>query len=139
MSGIGTAKAVNYRALAEFRFQIRKFLRFSEDAARKLGLEPQQHQVLLAIKGLPEGVEPTVGELAARLQIQHHSVVELIDRLEHRDLVTRHRSERDRRQVRIGLTPEGERLLDALSVQHRSELEKAGPALLEALGQVLRR
>ncbi|HEY1206436.1 MAG: MarR family transcriptional regulator [Bryobacteraceae bacterium] len=104
-----------------------------------MGLEPQQHQLLLAIKGLPQGIEPTVGELAARLQTRHHSVVELIDRLEGRQLLSRRRSERDRRQVRIELTPEGERILEALSVQHRAELETAGPALLDALRTLLGR
>ena len=133
MNGTETAEAVNYRALAEFRFQIRKYLSFSEAAARKVGLEPQQHQLLLAIRGAVQGTEPTVGELASRLQIRHHSVVELIDRLESRQLVSRRRSEQDRRQVRIEVTPEGERILDALSAQHRAELETAGPALLEAL------
>ena len=135
MSGSGTANTVDYRALAEFRFQIRKFLRFSEAAARRVGLEPQQHQLLLAIKGM----KPTVGELAARLQTRHHSVVELIDRLEARQLVGRRRSEQDRRQVWIDLTPEGERILDALSVQHGAEMETAGPALLDALRALLRR
>lgn len=135
--GAGAAESVDYDALAEFRFQIRKFLRFSEAAAKKVGLEPQQHQLLLAIKGMPQETEPTVGELARRLQSRHHSVVELIDRLERRQLVSRHRSEQDRRQVRIGLTPEGERVLKALSIQHGAELETAGPALVEALRALL--
>lgn len=139
MSGSDTAKPVNYRALAEFRFQIRRFLRFSEAAARKVGLEPQQHQLLLAIKGMEPTIRPTVGELAARLQTRHHSVVELIDRLEVRQLVARRRSERDRRQVWIDLTPEGERILEALSEEHRAELETAGPALVDALRALLGR
>src|ERR1700692_3474102 len=70
-----------YRALAEFRYQIRRFLQFSAEAARQYGLEPQQHQPLLAVKGPPDDVRPTIGELAERLQIQHHSAVELVDRL----------------------------------------------------------
>ncbi len=139
MSGSDTAKPVNYRALAEFRFQIRQFLRFSEAAARKVGLEPQQHQLLLAIKGMEATSRPTVGELATRLQTRHHSVVELIDRLEARQFVGRRRSEQDRRQVWIDLTPEGERILEALSVEHRAELETAGPALLDALSLLLGR
>ncbi len=137
MSGTDTAKAVDYRALAEFRFQIRKFQSFSEAAARKAGLEPQQHQLLLAIKGTAPGTEPTVGELAARLHTRHHSVVELIDRMEARQLVSRRRSEQDRRQVKVELTAEGERILEALSVQHRAELETAGPALFDALRALL--
>ncbi len=135
MSGPG----VDYRALAEFRYQIRRFLRFSEDAARAAGLEPQQHQLLLALKGLPEGVEPTISELAERLQIRHHSVVELIDRLEARRLAQRQRSETDRRKVCVQLTPEGERILETLTVQHQGELESAGPRLLEALEKLLNR
>ncbi len=136
MSGPGQTGAVDYRALAEFRYQIRRFLRFSEDAARAAGLEPQQHQLLLAVKGLPEGKEPTIGELADRLQIRHHSVVELIDRLESRGLVRRQRSSEDRRKVRVELTPEGERILESLTVEHRNELEAAGPALLRALEEL---
>jgi len=104
-----------------------------------VGLEPQQHQLLLAIKGMEPTIRPTVGELAARLQTRHHSVVELIDRLEVRQLVARRRSERDRRQVWIDLTPEGERILEALSEEHRAELETAGPALVDALRALLGR
>ncbi|HVX64997.1 MAG TPA: MarR family transcriptional regulator [Bryobacteraceae bacterium] len=140
MTGPGEAQvAVDYQVLAEFRFQIRKFLRFSEEAARAAGLEPQQHQFLLAIRGLPRAAEPTVSELAARLQIRHHSVVELVDRLEDRHLVLRSRSERDRRKVLIRLTPEGERLLRSLEASHREELASAGPALLRALSALLGR
>jgi DNA-binding MarR family transcriptional regulator len=139
VSGSDTAKPVNYRALADFRFHIRQFLRFSEAAARKVGLEPQQHQLLLAIKGMEPATRPTVGQLATRLQTRHHSVVELIDRMEARQFVVRRRSEQDRRQVWIDLTPEGERILEALSVEHRAELETAGPALLDALRLLLGR
>ena len=70
-----------YQALAEFRYELRRFLRFSEQAARAAGFEPRQHQLLLAIKGLPEGKQATISALAERLQIAHHSTVELIDRL----------------------------------------------------------
>src|SRR5690242_18367654 len=95
----------DFRALAEFRYQIRKFLRFSEEAARSAGLEPQQHQLLLAVKGMPDGMRPRIGEIADRLQIQHHSTVELVDRLEKNGFVSRKRSDRDRREVLIALTP----------------------------------
>ncbi len=131
--------AFDYQALAELRYQIRRFLRFSEESARSAGLEPQQHQLLLAIRGLPPGAEPTVSELAERLQIRHHSVVELIDRLERRQLVTRRRDEADRRKVLIELTPESERLLHSLALAHRQELESAGPELLRALATVVNR
>jgi DNA-binding MarR family transcriptional regulator len=129
--------SVDYQALAELRYQIRRFLRSSEDAARSAGLEPQQHQLLLAIKGLPPNVQPTVGELAERLQIRHHSVVELIDRLVQRGFVRRRRSEADRRKVFVDMTPEGEEVLHKLTMEHQAELQTAGPALLSALKTVV--
>src|SRR6185369_9323763 len=86
---------IDYQALAEFRYQIRRFLHFSEQAARAAGIEPKQHQLLLAIKGLPESLRPTIGTLADRMQLQHHSAVELIDRLEKAGMVDRTRSEID--------------------------------------------
>src|SRR5438105_14280317 len=88
-----------YQALAEFRYQLRRFLRFSEQAARAAGLEPQQHQLLLAVKGLPEGRKATISALAERLQLAHHSTVELIDRLAERGFIQRCRDEADHRQV----------------------------------------
>jgi DNA-binding MarR family transcriptional regulator len=127
-----------YRALAEFRYQIRKFLHFSEEAARASGLEPQHHQLLLAIKGLPDGRKATIREIAERLQLQHHSTVELINRLSDRGAIERHRSEEDRREVLIRLTRLGESLLRKLSIAHQEELEKAGPALNKALGTIMR-
>lgn len=126
-----------YRSLAEFRHQIRLFLRYSEDAARAHGIEPQQHQLLLAIKGLPIGKLPTVGELAARLQIRHHSAVELVNRMVERGSVSREPAPDDRREVLIRLTPTGERILHELSVQHQTELKKTGPELMKALEAVL--
>lgn len=126
-----------YRALAEFRYHIRRFLGFSERAARDSGLEPRQHQLMLAIKGLPERSEPTIGELARRLSVEHHSAVEMIDRLERRRLVGRMRDQQDKRRVLIHLTPRGEALLGALSVSHRSELRAAAPALVETLKSVV--
>src|SRR6266571_9280941 len=100
-------RIADYQALAEFRYQIRRFMRFSEQMARSAGLEPQQHQLLLAIKGLPEGRRAIIGELAERLQLQHHSVVELVDRLEERGFVQRNRDEGDQRRVLVRLTPAG--------------------------------
>jgi DNA-binding MarR family transcriptional regulator len=126
-----------YRALAEFRHQLRLFLHFSEEAARASGLEPHQHQLLLAIKGLPEGMRPTIGEIAHRLQIRHHSAVELVDRLEERGALVRETCPEDRRQVLVRLTSSGERLLRKLSLAHRAELSKTGPALRDALDRML--
>jgi DNA-binding MarR family transcriptional regulator len=127
----------SYRALAEFRHQIRLFLHFSEEATRQHGLEPQQHQLLLAIKGIPVGTQPTIGRIAERLQIRHHSAVELADRLHERGAVARETNPDDRREVRLHLTPAGERLLQKLSIAHHTELGKAGPALRDALNVVL--
>lgn len=123
----------DYQALAEFRYQIRRFLNFSEQAARAAGLEPQQHQALLAIKGLPKARKATVGVLAERLQIQHHSAVEMVNRLEARGLLKRTRNLADRREVLLRLTRQGEVLLRELSLPHRAELRSAGRALLRAL------
>ena len=125
--------AGEYQALAEFRYQLRRFLRFSEEAARAVGLEPQQHQLLLALKGLPEEHTATVGELAGRLQIQHHSTVELIDRMVERNLIERSRDENDQRRVIISLTPYGDELLHKLSLLHHAELRSSGPALVRTL------
>ena len=122
-----------YRALAEFRYRLRRFLHVSEGFARDAGLEPQQHQLLLAIKGLPAGHEPTIGELAERLQLQHHSAAELVDRAEERDLVQRVRAEADRRQVFVLLTREGAEQLRRLSVHHRDELRTEGAQLVVVL------
>lgn len=127
----------DYRALAEFRYQIRRFMRFSEEVARKHGLEPRHHQAILAIKGLPEGVAPTVGELAERMQIQHHSAVELADRLAQRGLIRRDRSSKDRRQVLLTATPKAEKMLRELSVHTRAELRSSAPAFVRALRSLL--
>jgi len=123
----------DYRALAEFRYQIRKFLRFSEEAARAAGLEPQQHQLLLAVKGLPDGGRATIGEVADRLQIQHHSTVELVDRLEENGYINRKRSDRDKREVLIVLTPKSERILRDLSMHHQELLMEHGTSLVASL------
>src|SRR6186713_1602260 len=107
----GRAPAVNYTALAEFRFEIRRFLHMSEDAARRAGLEPQQHQLLLALKGAKPGIAPTIRWLAERLQVQHHSAVGLVDRLVERGMVRRYRDPSDLRRALISLTGAGESVL----------------------------
>jgi DNA-binding MarR family transcriptional regulator len=122
-----------YRALAEFRYQIRRFVYFSEEQARSCGIEPQQHQLLLAIRGLPEDKRSTIGELAARMHLRHHSTVELVDRLEARGAVSRESSGEDRREVIVHLTRSGIGLLRRLSLSHRDELDHAGPRLASAL------
>ncbi|MGA2878149.1 MAG: helix-turn-helix domain-containing protein [Bryobacteraceae bacterium] len=127
-----------YRALAEFRYQIRRFLGFSEDQVRVAGMEPQQHQLLLAVKGLPESVTATIGELAERLQLKHHSTVELVNRLAKLGYVAREASKQDRRQVIVHLTHSGASILRKLSLSHHQELEIAGPRLAKALRSIAR-
>ncbi|SPF45037.1 Transcriptional regulator, MarR family [Candidatus Sulfopaludibacter sp. SbA4] len=129
--------AADYRSLGAFRYQIRRFLHFSEEAAKAEGLEPQQHQMLLAVRALDEPEGPTVGSLAEHLIIRHHSAVGLIDRLAERGLVERTRGQEDRRQVRVRLTAEGEGKLRRLSTAHREELRTSGRMLVETLGGLL--
>jgi DNA-binding MarR family transcriptional regulator len=137
MANSAELDVIDYQALAEFRYQIRKFWRFSEAAVRAVGLEPQHHQLMLALKGMPDGVRATVGELAERMQIRHHSSVELIDRLTEQGLVQRRRSEQDRRQVLVALTARGERILRELSIHHREELQAIVPQLIGALRSIV--
>lgn len=125
-----------YEALAAFRYQLRRFLRFSEEAARAADVEPQQHQMLLAIKGSPEGTL-TIGGIAERLQIQHHSAVELVARAEARGLVSRTRGAVDRRQVFVELTPVGAETLRELAAMHHRELMVAAPELIAALQRIV--
>lgn len=132
---------IQYQALEEFRHEIRRFLTFSEHAAREAGIEPHQHQALLVIKSASaaSGTKATVGFLAERLQTQHHSAVELSDRLQEKNLIRRSRSGADKREVLLSLTKRGERLLERLSELHRSELQTTGPRLLKALQAVIKR
>ncbi len=123
----------DYRRLAEFRYQIRRFLAFSTQAARAAGLEPRQHQLLLALKGLPSDLEPTIGELANRLQIRHNTAVELVNRLEAHGLIERQKSDDDRRKVLLSITPRGETVLEELSRHHLRELRTIGPELVHML------
>lgn len=127
----------DYQALAEFRYQIRKFLHFSDLAVEERGLERSQYQLMLAIKGIRPGGRPRIQELADRLLLRHHSAVELVDRLESRGYVFRERSREDRREVLVRLTSQGERVLEELARHHHVELTTAGPKLVTAL-QLLR-
>lgn len=128
-----TLSMEDYRVLSEFRHQIRRFLSFSTQEAREYGLEPRQHQLLLVVKGLPTDREPTIGELAERMQIRHNTAVELVDRLEDRCLVKRRRGKADRRKVYVDLTDEGEAVLSELSLHHLHELKSIGPELVRTL------
>lgn len=126
----------DYQTLAEFRYLLRQFGAFSEDAAREAGLTAQQHQALLAIKGFPERDEMTIGALAERLNLKHHSVVGLVDRLMRRGLIRRRHDEADRRRVLVGLTKEADDLLLGLTLAHRDELRRLAPLLQGLLRQL---
>lgn len=125
--------STDYESIAELRYQIRRYLRFSEEASRAAGLEPRQYQLMLALKGLPRGTRPRIGELAERLQIRHHSAVELVNRLMAGGYIRRYQEGSDRREVLVALTSKGEQQLRKLFLHHRSELRLRGPALIAAL------
>lgn len=125
------------RALAAFRYELRSFLAFSEQAAREAGIEPQQHQLLLAVGGLPARQRPNIRTLAERLCVQHHTAVALVDKLAERGLVRRERSTDDKRQVLVHLTEPGADLLQQLSRLHRHHLQSVGPEMVAALAAIL--
>jgi len=126
-----------YRALAELRHRIRLFVGEGDAKAHAEGLEPQQSLILLAIRGLPESAEATIRMLAERLALKHHSVVELVDRLEERGLVKRARSREDRRRVLVSLLPRGEKLLEEVARHRISELRSSGAAFVKAIEALL--
>jgi DNA-binding MarR family transcriptional regulator len=126
-----------YRSLAQLRYLIRHFLQEGDATTRAAGLEPQQYLLLLTIRGLPAGQEPTVRTLAERLALRHHSAVELIDRLEMHGYVRRGRDLEDRRQVNVSLTPKGEKILERVVEQRISELRSTGRELVAAVGELL--
>ena len=127
----------DYKALVELRFQMRQFLSFGEHAAREAGIEAQQQQALLAVKGLPEGERATIKTLAQRLCIKHHSAVALVDKLEDARLLERARSRADGREVLLHITRAGERMLERLTSKHRHQLSVLGPSVVEALARAL--
>lgn len=128
-----------YETLASFRYALRQFIHFSDEAAQTAGITPQQHQALLAIKGFPGRDKVTVGELAERLQLRHHSTVGLINRLVAEKLVIREASAEDRRRVLIQLTPNGEKILEKLTSVHRIQLNRIGPEIRQLLGRLQRK
>jgi DNA-binding MarR family transcriptional regulator len=138
MTDFSTFSKNDYETLAEFRYALRRFRRFSENAAGTAGLTLQQHQALLFIIGHPGREQITIGELAVRLQIRHHSAVGLVNRLEAQGLVERMLNEEDRRQVFIGLTAKGVSVLESLASIHREELRVMGPQLCNILEQITR-
>jgi DNA-binding MarR family transcriptional regulator len=118
-----------YEMLASFRYAVRRFVSFSEEAARRTGLTPQQYQALLAIRGFPGRDQLTISELAERLKVRHHSVVGLVNRLASQGLIVRRPGVLDRRQVYVALTPRGAELLEKLAAAHRDQLKRIGPEI----------
>ncbi len=112
----------HYEALSEFRYQLRRFLHFSESAAKREGITPLQYLLLLHVRGFPGRDWASVGELAERLQMHHHGAVALLTRSEESGLVERRRSEEDKRRVEVHLTPLGEQHLQRLAALHEAEL-----------------
>jgi DNA-binding MarR family transcriptional regulator len=135
MSRIRLTKS-HYESLAALRHALRRFLNFSQDAARHSGLTPQQHQALLAIKGFPERDYVSVTELAEGLQLRHHSTVGLVDRLVRARLLRRTPSVADRRRVELRLTAQGEKVIEQLSAIHLRELRQLGPELYRIVGAI---
>jgi DNA-binding MarR family transcriptional regulator len=132
MAASQSLNQMDYQRLAEFRYHLRAFLKFSERAAGQMGLSPQQHQALLAIKGTPGG-RITIGVLAERLGIRHNTAVELIDRLIANGLAERRQNPADRREVLIDLTHRADRMLAKLTLAHRNEVRKLAPLLRQLL------
>ena len=130
-----TLTSADYEALAEFRYALRKFLAFSEEAALAMGLTPQQHQALLAIKGAPETDALSIKQIAERLLVRHHTAVGLIDRLVDLDMVERTIDSTDRRRILVSLTKSGHSALHGLSAIHVAELKNIRPTLRKLLRQ----
>lgn len=129
--------AVHLQRLAEFRYQLRRFLHFSHAAAEQAGLRNQQYQILQCVGGMSDRIEPTIANVAARMLLKHNSAVELVDRTIEQGLLRRVADPRDHRRILLRVTPQGERMLASLSEFHTRELEQSGPELVRALHHVL--
>jgi DNA-binding MarR family transcriptional regulator len=127
----------DFQCLAEFRFQLRRFLNFSNAAAEEAGVRPQQYQLLLCVSGMPDELEPTIAHVAARMMLKHNSAVELVDRTIEQGLLRRASDPADHRRILLRVTPQGERVLASLAAYHLEELDNAGPELIRALRRVL--
>ena len=139
---IRSTKAISraeYQSLAEFRYQIASFLRRRRTAAQDAGIEPQQYELLLAVKGLPSGKKPTIKQIAEQLRLQHHSAVELTTRLVQRGLIRRERSKEDRRSVLLSLTNAGQRAMDQVVHFSLKQLRHEGPELLKTLSRLVKK
>ena len=135
-SGVTLAE---YQALAEFRYQLASFLRRRRHAAIDAGLEPQQYELLLAIRGLPKDKKPSIKQIAEQLKLQHHSAVELTSRLVKRGLVRRERSREDRRSVLLSLTRKGDQAVSKVVLYSLDQLQKEAPDLLKSLGRLVKK
>ena len=129
----------DYARLAAFRHALRKFLRFSEEAAAAVGLTGQHYQAMLVVRGWPEDARVTINDLAQQLLIRHNSAVGLVDRLVNEDLLKREVSSRDRRKVELRLTARGHDVLAKLAAVHRAELRRIGPDLERFFAAMSRR
>jgi DNA-binding MarR family transcriptional regulator len=138
-SSRGSLSAPEYRTLAEFRYQLASFLRRRKDAARAEGLQPQQYELLLAISGLAPDKEPTIKELAHQLCLEHHTVVELADRLEHKGLIVRSSSSTDRRAVLLRVTAPGNKMLNRIVRYSFTQLREEAPRLIQSLRGILKK
>ena len=128
---------VDYRALSEFRYHMRLYLRHMETQCRKRDINPQQYLLMLAIKGMPEGEEATIAFIAGRLQLNHNSTVELADRCEQCGLIRRMPSKVDRRRVCLKLTAKGDRTLRTLGDAARQEMRVLGPGLIQSVSALV--
>jgi DNA-binding MarR family transcriptional regulator len=128
-----------YETLAEFRYHLARFLRRRKDAARAEGLQPQQYELLLAVSGLARTTPPTIEEIAEQLCLEHHTVVELRDRLEERRLLVRDSSGEDRRVVLLRLTREGQSTLDRIVKFSFAQLREEAPELIRSLRTILQK
>ena len=122
--------------LADFRYELRRFLQFSENTAQEAGLQPQQHQLLLQVAGAAEGTAVTIAYAASRLGLKHNSTVELVDRSEREDLIERTTDKEDKRRAILRLTRKGRQVLQRLSGEHARELNEMAPRLVRALRRV---
>jgi DNA-binding MarR family transcriptional regulator len=128
----------DYARLAAFRLALRKFLRFSEEAAAAVGITGQHYQAMLIVRACPDGERVTIADLARQLLIKHNSAVELVDRLVYEDLIMREASSADRRKVELHLTPHGRQVLAKLAATHRRELQRIGPILKRFFAELSR-
>ena len=133
----GKLDVAHLQRLAEFRFQLRRFLHVSQDAAERVGLHNQQYQMLQCVGGMPDGILPTIANVAERMLLKHNSTVELVDRTIEQGLLRRLGDEADHRRILLRVTPQGERILAMLAEFHTRELEQSGPELVRALDAIV--